>query len=440
MEIDMHISKIMIAVAALAAGPAMATTAAANIGIASGASASKGNLKLALANRCTGTLAEYTDSTSNVSTYVCATGTFSTPPNATDYSSSTPVNFTGTAIAELRLNVNGGAFTAVCILAGWPAGTKCPAPDLYVDPAAATPNSSAALAAVPSGAITVGGLMDLEPAGFLSTVRAGVANPGSVVTAGFAQTFGVAVSDALYQALFVDQYNNGQLPAACTASLTAQPECVPVLGKAQMASIMSNNTGSLAYTNGVGFLMQTAAQKTALNGTNLTYARRVDTSGTQASAQQYFLGSVCDSAPIPVVTENGSAGAITVTALPTTGGVRTALNTAGSYAIGIMSGENNQTGQTWKWVRVGGMQMTENAAPGVGSVTNTASALDGRYDYWFLSRIAQPAATGTAATFWTSVKAGFANVPVGNTKGLFKTSETAYTKGSSNSCLPVTSN
>jgi hypothetical protein len=436
----MHISKIMIAVTALAAGQAMATTAVANIGISSGASASKNNLKLALANRCSATLAEYTDNTANISTYVCATGTFSTPPNATDYANSTPVNFTGTTIAEMRLNVNGGTFTAVCLLANWPVGTKCPAPDLYVNPAAATPNSSAALAAAPQNAVTLGGLMDVEPSGFVPTVRAGIANPVSVVSATFGQAFGVAVSDTLYQALFVDQYNAGALPASCTAGQTAQAECVPVLGKAQMASIMNNNVGTAAYTNGVGFLMLTAAQKTALNGVNLTYARRVDTSGTQAAAQQYFLGNVCNSAGVTVIGESGSSGAITVTALPTTGGVRTALNTAGSYALGVISAENNQTGQTWKWVRIGGMPVSENAAPGQASVTNTATALDGRYDFWFLSRIAQPAATGTAATFWTQVRTGFGAVPVGTTKGLFRTSETTFTRGNTNSCVPVTSN
>jgi len=212
-----------------------------------------------------------------------------------------------------------------------------------------------------------------------------------------------------------------------------------VIGKAQMASLMSANAGSTAYINGANFLAP--SQRAA--GAPLVYARRVDTSGTQAAAQEYFLGNVCNPASITVVAEGASAGAITVTALPTTGGVRTQLNGAADV-IGIMSGENNQTGQTWKWLRIGGMNLAESAAPAEGGVTftNTATAIDGRYDYWFLSRIAKPAgaATTNPNKFWTAIISSFGTVPVNNTKGLFKTSETLYTRGTSNSCQPVVTN
>lgn len=419
----MPISKIMIAVAALSAGHVMAATAPANIAISSGASASKNNLKIVLQSLCgSNTFTEYTDGTSNVSTYVCSTG-------GTDYASSSPVNFTGTAFAELRMNVNGGSFTAACLLANWPAGTSFPVADQYWDPAAA------GMAAAPTGSVVVGGLMDVEPTAFLQSVRSGITTPTSVISAKFGQAFGVAVSGALYSAMFADQQS--KLGQGCTETAYSRPECVPVIGKAQMATIMAGGGGNAAYVKGANFL----APSQLAAGTQLTYARRVDTSGTQASAQQYFLGNVCNTNGITVVGAGASAGAITVTALPTTGGVRTLLNTAGSYVVGIMSGENNQSGQTWKWVRVGGMHMAESALPNDAAVTfsNTATALDGRYDYWFLSRVAKPNVTAVN-NFWTAVINGFANVPVANTKGLFGVAETAYTRGTSSACQPITSN
>ncbi len=435
----MQLSKITLAIAAtVVAGSALAAPAATRIAISSGASASKGNLLLALQNRCVGTVTEFVGN-GNVSTYVCApgaltsgpAGTYATNVNTTDFT-----NFTGTAFAELRLNVAGGSFTSVCLLqpGGWPATgtTACPAADLYVNPAATTLSVLEAVTPNPTtGPVAIGGLSDVEPTAFLGSVRGTLTIPGTQPMS-FGQTFGVAVSNDLYNAMFTDQAL--LLGAGCSVTDTKKPECVPTIGKAQMASIMSGNTGSGAYTRGANFLAPSV-----VSGTTLTYARRVDTSGTQAAAQQYFLGNVCNVAPIGVVPENGSAGAIVVQAQGSTGGVRTQLGLAG-FSIGVMSGENNQTGQTWKWVRVGGMNMAESAAPAEVGVafTNTATALSGQYDYWYQSRAVRP--TGAAATFWTSINTGFGAVAVNTTRGLFRTNETAFTRGGTNSCTPVTTN
>jgi len=426
----MKFTKTLFALAALAAGPAIAAPLPAQIGISSGASASKGNLKLALANRCGGQLGEYRNG-NNISTYVCAAaGSFVNPdaPTAAEYAAATAVAFTGTAIAELRLNVNGGSFSSVCLLAGWPAATACPAPETYQDPA------TGALAAVPAGSVTLGGLSDVEPNGFLASVRTGISNPPIVASASFAQTFGVAASATLYTAMFNDQKAAGLIPASCQVSDTAIPACVPVIGKAQMATIMSGNTSNAWYTRGANFL---AASQFG-SGTAITYGRRVDTSGTQAAAQQYFLGNVCNpSGSVNVVPAGTSSGAVTVSAFSTTGNLRTALNGAG-LVIGIMSGENNQA-EGWKWLRVGGMPMAENATPGTAGQSNAATALNGQYDYWFLSRVVRPNAT-VPANFWTSVIAGLGAVPAGTTPGLFRTTETTFSKGTNTSCKVVESN
>lgn len=425
----MTLTKICIAVAALSAGAAFAATPAGQIAISSGASASKGNLKLALINRCSGQLGDYANG-NNISTYVCAaSGSFANAnsPTAGEYANAVPVNFTGTAIAELRLNVNGGSFSSVCLLASWPVGTACSAPETYQNPATGT------LAAAPTGSVVVGGLSDIEPAGFLQLVRAGIANPPVVASASFGQTFGVAVSSLLYGAMFNDQKAAGTLPATCQISDTAIPACVPVIGKAQMATIMSANTGNAWYTRGANFLAPGVA-----SGTGITYGRRVDTSGTQASAQQYFLGNVCNpSGTIEVVGGGITAGAVTVSNLSTTGNLRALLNGSG-YAIGILSGENNQA-ESWRWLRVGGMNIAENATPGTAGQTNTSTALNGQYDYWFLSRVVRPNVP-VAANFWTSVIAGLGAVPAGTTPGLFRTTETSFSKGTNTSCKTVESN
>lgn len=435
----MQFTKIASAAALLAlSASAFAATPAAQIAISSGASASKGNLKVALASLCTtagGTMAEYA-SGSNISTYVCASGSFSATPTAAEYAASTPVNFSGTNFAEVRLNVSGGSFTAACLLAfgtsSWSGAPNCAsvnaggAADSYQDPATLT-NVLA-----PAGSVVVGGLMDVEPTGFVPSVRSGIATPATI-DAGFAQAFGVAVSDALYTKMFDDQKLSGKLHSSCLVTDTAIPACVPVIGKAQMAAIMNNSLSNEAAAKGAQFL----APSQFAAATAMTYARRVNTSGTQAVAQEYFLGNVCSPAASYTVANGGSVkNRITVQNLSGTGNVRTTLNTAGLYAIGVMSLENNQTGQSWKWLRVGGMHGADNAAPGTSGVTNTVTAKDGTYDMVYNSRVAVPATTGDAATFWGKVKTAMTTAGFASTIGLYGAAESKFTRGTSNSCLP----
>jgi len=410
----MHISKIMIAVAALTVGAsAFAAPQAARVAISSGASATKGNLKTSLTALCAsagGTLTEFT-SGSNISTYVCADATVTGGAAGTYVSkvSTSFKNFSGTSFAELRLNVAGGSFTAVCALNSWPAGTACAdvnaggAPDKYYDPATQTNVLPAA------GQVVVGGLMDVAPDTWPAGVTAGLTLPAADNT-GVAQSFGVAVSDTLYTAMFNAQKSGANatiakpIPSTCGVADTAKLECVPTISKGQMATIMANNEFNAAYSNGAGFLAGDA-----LNGVELEYNRRANTSGTQAAAQAYFLGLPCTGGTAltivdaPAVGSNNVVGAIKVFAHAGTGDVRTRLNTAGVYGIGIISGENNQTdaGTSWKWLRLQGAPIGENAKPTTG-VTNRASVINGSYDFYFESKVATGSAAG-AAGFWGAV-------------------------------------
>lgn len=457
----MQVRKIAIAAAALVAGSAaFAAIPAAQIAYSSGSSASKNNVKVGLTNLCTaagGVLTEFTDGSSNVSTYTCASAALT----GATYAAATAKNFSGTAFAELRLNVTGGSFTAVCLLDNWPAGTACAtvntggAADKYADPTTigAGANTAATDNAPPVGSVKVGGIMDVEPAAWPAAVTAGLTLP-TAQPAGFAQVFSPAASIDLYNAMFKDQGLSSVSGCSVDGSgnpTVFTPACTPVIGRAQITTILQNNTFNAAYSNGANFL----APSQIAAGTNLNYARRVDTSGTQASAQAYFLNINCGVQSYDVIPAgSGNAGtdgtgAITVFAFPTTGGVRTQLNSAagsGSYSFGLMSGENNQGGSNWKWLRLDGGAMFESSNPGTAGQTNANSAIAGRYDYWFDSKYVAPAGASVAA-FWTALTGNMAGVALrAQTLGLFNdgavnaaNQEGTYAKVAG-VCSPVVSN
>jgi hypothetical protein len=292
----------------------------------------------------------------------------------------------------------------------------------------------------------IGGFNDIEYSGFAQSVRNTVPGLDDVVAnltanaIGTAQAFGVAASDALYTAMFDAQKTSGFIPASCVVTDTNIPACVPSIGKGQMASIMSNSTTSAAKTQGAKFLAPQLA-----NGLELRYARRVDTSGTQASAVNYFLGIGNMSTPLsvfadpsnrtspsatvatsgcnvgdlrgPAATDNEvdtafvaagqinlcdrKVGNLRTLAAPGTGDVRNELNKATilggavNYAIGVMSAENDSatfrntanvsTPTTWKWLRVQGAPVGENSKPGSAGNTNRNTMISGEYDFYYES-------------------------------------------------------
>lgn len=431
----MRLSKLMLAVAALTIGTStFAAPAASRIAVASGASASKGNLGLTMGSLCIaggGVMTEFT-SGGNISTYVCSTvaltsgagGTYVTTPDANFR------NFNGTSYAELRLNVAGGSFTAVQTLDGSYV-------DNYLDPATNTTP-----AVIPAGATLVGGLMDVEPTAFPATVLGSLAIP-AVTAAGVAQAFGVGASNLLYTAMFNDQKSAGTptvdkpIPSTCLVTDTGNPTCVPTISKGQMAAIMDGNTFNSAKLLGAQFLAPSLAANTELR-----YVRRVNTSGTQASAQNYFLGLPCSTGPrtvIPEPTTDQEAGGLLdrkftnlrVLAAPGTSDVRTELNSTTNYSIGVMSGENNQASQNWKWLRIQGAPMGENSTPATAGVTNRAGVLNGSYDFFFESVYVTNSAPGAA--FWGTVAAAMSALaaPV----GLFNSTELAGYNKNGSACV-----
>jgi hypothetical protein len=96
-----------------------------------------------------------------------------------------------------------------------------------------------------------------------------------------------------------------------------------------------------------------------------------------------------------------------------TSNVRTELNKLGVYALGVVSGENNQTSQFWRWLRVDGAPIGENAVPGTPGNTNANTMKNGSYNFYFEATYTGGNATNDA--YWAKIATAFGGLaaPVG---------------------------
>lgn len=160
------------------------------------------------------------------------------------------------------------------------------------------------------------------------------------------QGFGVAVNVPLYQALIAREVAANRMASTCTTSETfgatyvLSADCQPSLSSAQYTALM---TGTITTANAL--LGSTTDTKTiALN-------RRVNTSGTQAAAEAFFVGRALVNAKLNPTTTDGYlnplggtagtpavAGDLTVNTWSTTDNVMDAIrNEATNYALGVIS-------------------------------------------------------------------------------------------------------
>lgn len=181
----------------------------------------------------------------------------------------------------------------------------------------------------------------VKPAGGFSDVEAalfGVSVDGFGVegNANVGQAFGVATSTSLYRAMQVAQGIYANVTAANTADPDFLPSNAPSISHAQYASIVSGTADASLLVPG-----STAA---------LTIARRVATSGTQASSNATFLRNPCNGdaaiggllSPIGIA---DSSATVIVTEGSGTGNAKTALSGTG-FAIGVLSLENDWRADT----------------------------------------------------------------------------------------------
>ncbi len=199
-----------------------------------------------------------------------------------------------------------------------------------------------------------------------------------VLPAFVGQAFGVAVSQNLYRALQAKQQADGLIDASCAAG-DYTPACQPSLSRADVASLMNANEFSAAKA-GVGALVGSSATD------EVVYCRRPATSGTQTSAEVFFLGKSCVSGDlggsVPVIAEaNIDYGSYRVSVNSSTSNVRTCVNATSGYAFGIVSAENEPlaSNQNWRFVKLDGVSVTEGTA----TATNRKTAVDGSYGYLF---------------------------------------------------------
>jgi hypothetical protein len=210
--------------------------------------------------------------------------------------------------------------------------------------------------------------------------RAGTLNNYTQRATGAGQGFGVVASPALLTLLRADQ----GLPATATPSISRQ----------QYASLMAATSG----------WWQTLLPNTPVpaSATTIILGRRSLTSGTQASAEAFFLNNPCSNGSLggsATATAGTAAGQAfvdgTVTQIVKQEGssdaVLNEVSSASALALGVVSLENNQTGKVWNYVAIDG------TVAGVPADFQKKNILNGTYDFAYETYLFTTALPPTAA-------------------------------------------
>lgn len=259
-----------------------------------------------------------------------------------------------------------------------------------------TPTTTVAGLASDNGPnVSEGGFSDVEPNLFNGATNVGtaVSSIGTTGPANFAQVFGVVVNPSLYRQLQVAQGIYTTTALAASGDPSYAPANAPSISLAQYASIASGS-----YNTDWSPLIGTAGA-----GRPINLARRVSSSGTQASSNAVFLRDPCDGDPTiggvlnPSAATDSIPGAYIVTEGSGTTNVKQAITSAelaGQYAIGVVSLENDWRAETatdrnaYRFVKVNGVHPEEGepliAYPSpAGGTYNTyvarASGISGNY-------------------------------------------------------------
>lgn len=259
-------------------------------------------------------------------------------------------NATGTSTAGCTINASG---LSSSVLVNIPGG----AADLYNScamegqtGAAAGANLGKNGAAVAALALPEGGLSDVEAALFGIDAN----SIGSEAPANFTQVFGVAVNPKLYRALQIKQgiYPAGTVFGNTTLGVAGvdadfDPANAPNITTAEYVSI-ANSSGN-THTDWSPILGSAGA------GKKVYLERRVNTSGTQASSNAFFLNAPCATADgilgaqSPADKDNDGTTNFVISHHAGTGNVKAGLTTrdnAGDFAIGVVSLENDWRTET----------------------------------------------------------------------------------------------
>lgn len=332
-------------------------------------------------------------------------------------------DLTGTSFDTVAMNTSGGSegaitatTTAVSYLA--PVESACTAitgsenltafSSLYKCPSSQTANH-----------VADGGFLDVEGPVFSANYSAADFTP-----AGFSQVFGVAVNSTLYNALQAAQLGGTGSSCYTNTSIKYTAACQPSISKAQIASLISADLANPAKTTGGKFLVGGTT-----DSTKITYCMRPQSSGTQQSAQLYFLNYAASGEQggktlvVPAGTNKTAYAAVSNSG---SSDVKTCLNDTTGYKFGMLSAENNPLGgtDTFRFVKLNGVAAAQGASS---TDSNTATALTGEYDFVYETSayckegtcpevvqsildnidVALPAGSSTAGLFLTGVESKF---------------------------------
>jgi hypothetical protein len=463
----MQFKQIALAAAALVAASASTTSFAATAYL-TGASASQPDFVLALETMCTSTAgnvfkkfkAPATNATKleNSMAFTCSNGT-----------TGAPAQFSASGVDTVHQNVSGGSLTALTL-------TTATSAVSFIDPTSATcalisgsTNMYGGCSTLATGVPSEGGFTDTEltvptAAGYLGSL--GFTTIPASNSSGLLQTFGLAVSDDLYVLLYKAQIGKAVNSTLCPASTATNADivaagyggtvgsttyvantlCQPTVSRAEMASIMA---GTATAKNGGTLVFNGVTQKG-----RLVYCRRPITSGTQHSAQTYFLQDLGAIGGDYVMSASNAKNEVAFSgtffvslAGSGTGNVRDCLggrnqdnptgtdgniSATNNFRIGVISGENvapvgylaptTSTLGAYKFVRLSEVALTE----GTSIAKNKQTAAEGRYDFVYETRVMTPNASGSTTQFLADVVTAIS----GNFAGLYKiNNSTATTAG-----------
>lgn len=221
--------------------------------------------------------------------------------------------------------------------------------------------------------IPAGGFSDVESKLFGSQLNNDPTTVGTETPVGLTQGFGVVVNTTFYRTLQVNQGIFADIATATANDATFSPANAPNITSAQYASIVSGS-----YKKDWAPLLPVASGTSPGAGKAIYVARRVDTSGTQAASNAFFLKNPCSGDPAisgllapkkATVASNTASGFTTTTPLASglvvfagagTTDVKVALNAAETatkvvggvatsspnFAIGVVSLENAPSSET----------------------------------------------------------------------------------------------
>lgn len=205
-------------------------------------------------------------------------------------------------------------------------------------------------------------LSDVKPTEFASGILgsgAGYLAPTALTTVAVGlQGFGIVANPAMYTALQEQNVADGLLAASCVGN-TTDAACQPSIRSADYASIVASS-GSI---KDAASLVPAATTSGAL-----TLCRRVDTSGTQASSNIFFLNNVCGSmgylgALVPATSADYPSMVIENSE---TADVKACVNNAADLRLGVVSLENVPgASDSYKYVKLDGVSPNFTAAGAV---------------------------------------------------------------------------